>query len=40
MRAMPAEAPEVTLLLLWRARRIPEPVLILADGEAGLLLAS
>ena len=29
----------VTLLLLWRARRIPEPALILAAGVAGLLLA-
>jgi chromate transporter len=29
----------LTLLLLWRMRRIPEPVLILAAGGAGLLLA-
>jgi chromate transporter len=29
----------LTLLLLWRARRIPEPALILAAGVAGLLLA-
>jgi chromate transporter len=29
----------LTLLLLWRIRRIPEPALILAAGVAGLLLA-
>jgi chromate transporter len=29
----------LTLLLLWRARRIPEPALILAAGVAGLLLS-
>jgi chromate transporter len=29
----------LTLVLLWRMRRIPEPVLILAAGGAGLLLA-
>lgn len=29
----------LTLLLLWRARRIPDPALILAAGVAGLLLA-
>jgi chromate transporter len=29
----------LTLLLLWRSRRIPEPALILAAGVAGLLLA-
>jgi chromate transporter len=29
----------LTLLLLWRVRRIPEPALILAAGVAGLLLA-
>jgi chromate transporter len=29
----------LTLLLLWRARRIPEPLLILAAGVAGMWLA-